>query len=135
MSCVLYFYRLLSVNICTYTMGNVTFFKFLLSWDVMQRRLLVSYRRYGTTCRSSLQRLSGLKRLISCPDRSFSDYQSTLCNIPKGAIYTMVEAWVCSLCFWTIHWTGPHCTLIHKGYCCVNSNFCPRTENFYHGTI
>jgi len=135
MSCVLYFYRLLSVNICTYTMGNITFSKISLFWDVMQHRLLVSYWHYGTTYQSSLQRLSSLRRSISCPERSFSDYQSTLCNIPKDVIYTMVEAWICTLCFWTMHWTGPHYTLIHKGYCCVNSNFCPGTETLYHVTI
>jgi hypothetical protein len=124
MSCVLYFYILLSVNICTYTMGNITFFfKFLLSWDVMQSRLLVSYRSFGTPYRSSLQMLSSLRRPIGSPERLFSDYQSTLCNIPKDLIYTMVEAWICTLCFWTMHWSGPH-TLIHKGYCSENSNIC-----------
>jgi hypothetical protein len=119
----------------TYTVGNVTFFKFLLSWDVMQYRLLVSYRCFRTTYWSSLQILSSLRRPIGCPERSFSDYQSTLCDIPTDLVYTMVEAWICTLCFWTMHWTGPHYILIHKGYCCVNSNICPGTETFYHGTI
>jgi len=53
----------------------------------VQHRLLVNYRRFGTTYRSSLQILSSLRRPIGCPERLFSDYQSMLYNIPKDLIH------------------------------------------------
>jgi len=35
-----------------------------LFWDVMQRRLEISYRRFGTTCRPHLQGSSSLLGLL-----------------------------------------------------------------------
>ena len=60
----------------------------LLFWDVTQRRLVIIYRRFGTTYLSRLQGSSSsarpLKiRPIRCPETSVNNYQSTLRNIPE----------------------------------------------------
>jgi hypothetical protein len=68
-----------------------------LFWDCTQRRLLISYRRFGLSYRSHLQRSSSLRRIsyspwtasalkmgpIGCSETSVNNYQSTLCNIPE----------------------------------------------------
>jgi hypothetical protein len=54
--------------------------------DFKQRRLVVNYRRFGTTHRSHLQdsTLWPLKvRLIDCTETSVTNYQSTLCKISE----------------------------------------------------
>jgi hypothetical protein len=56
-------------------------------WDVMQRRLVVCYRRFGTTSRCQLQRSSSPRslkiRTIGCPQTSVQNCHSTLRNIPE----------------------------------------------------
>jgi hypothetical protein len=61
-----------------------------LLWNVMLRRLAVSYRRFGTTYRSHLQGSSCPKtawRLkmgpTCCPETSVNSYKSTQRNIPE----------------------------------------------------
>jgi hypothetical protein len=58
-----------------------------LFWDVTQRKVVVSYRRLGTTCRSHLQRSWTAWPLkmeeIVCPETSVTKYQCTLLKIPK----------------------------------------------------
>jgi hypothetical protein len=63
----------------------------LLFWDVTQRRLVVCYRRFGTTCPSHIQGSRSPRRTsawplkmgqIVCPETS-AKYQSTLRNIPE----------------------------------------------------
>jgi hypothetical protein len=55
-----------------------------LFWDVMQRRVIILDRCFGTNYRSHLQGSRPLKmRPIGCPETSVKDYQSTLCNIPE----------------------------------------------------
>ena len=48
----------------------------------MQRRLVVSYRRFGTTYRSHLYLEDG----ASSSSRNIDNYQSTLLNIPEELI-------------------------------------------------
>jgi hypothetical protein len=47
-----------------------------LFWDIMQHRVVILYRRFGTTYRSHLQ---GSRSL----ETSIKDYHLTLCNIPE----------------------------------------------------
>ena len=53
----------------------------LLFWYVTQRRLLASYRFFGTTFRSHLQGWSS--QSIVCTETSVTNYQSMLRNIPE----------------------------------------------------
>jgi hypothetical protein len=57
--------------------------KCVLFWDIMQRRMVVPYRRFGTTFPSPLQGPSSPRRMLRCPETSIQEYQSTLCRIPK----------------------------------------------------
>jgi hypothetical protein len=53
-------------------------------WDVTQRRLVVSYRRFGTTYWPISNGQAVLKiRPRCCPETSAANYQSTLRNIPE----------------------------------------------------
>jgi len=57
-----------------------------LFWDVTQRRLVVSYQRFGTTYRSHLQGSSSqtpLKDGTNTLSRNVGNYQPTLRNIPE----------------------------------------------------
>jgi hypothetical protein len=63
-----------------------------LFWDVTQRRLVISYRRFGTTYRFHLQRSSKPRFLLDYLthedgsdrlSRNVGNYQSTLRNIPE----------------------------------------------------
>jgi hypothetical protein len=57
----------------------------LLFWDVTQHRLVVSYRRFGTTYRSHLQGSSLTLEYgtDSCPETSVINKKSMLYNVPK----------------------------------------------------
>jgi hypothetical protein len=61
----------------------------LLYWDVTQRKLVVSHRRFGTTYRSHLQGPQSKKTAwplktipTGCPETAVTYYPSTLRNIP-----------------------------------------------------
>jgi hypothetical protein len=56
-----------------------------LFWDITQRRVLVLYRRFGTTYRSRLQGSSSTKKhtLEDGTETSVKDNPSTLRNIPE----------------------------------------------------
>ena len=58
-----------------------------LCWDVLQRRLVVCYRRFEISFRFHLQGLSSTLTLemgpTGCPETSISDYQYTLRNISE----------------------------------------------------
>jgi hypothetical protein len=59
-----------------------------LFWDVTQRILVVTYRRFGTTYQTHLQGSSSPRRclkmgLTCCPERSVNKYQCTLRNIQE----------------------------------------------------
>ena len=71
-----------------------------LFWDITQRRVIILYRHFGTTCRSRLQESRNTRRfgfgvlscwtfwplkrgLIGCPETSVQNYHSTLRNIPE----------------------------------------------------
>jgi hypothetical protein len=51
-----------------------------LFWDITQRRMVILYRRFGTTYPSFLLLKLGP---IGCPETSVKDYHSTLRNIPE----------------------------------------------------
>ena len=55
-----------------------------LFWDITKRRVVILYRRFGTTYRSHLQGSRSTIFLlgpISCSETSVQNYYSTLCNI------------------------------------------------------
>jgi hypothetical protein len=54
-----------------------------LSSVITERVVLISYGRFGTTYRSSLQGLSLRMGPKSFPEMAVNIYQSTLCNIPE----------------------------------------------------
>ena len=56
-----------------------------LFWDIMQRRAVILYRRFGTTYPSHLQgsRRSLKMRPLGCPESSVQNYRSTLRNVPE----------------------------------------------------
>jgi hypothetical protein len=59
-----------------------------LFWDTTQHRVVIVYRRFGTTYRSYLQRSRSPRQVlkvvpICCPETSVKDYHSTLPNIPE----------------------------------------------------
>ena len=69
-----------------------TYMSPVLSWDSTQRRMVICYRRYGTTCRSRLQKSSGaawiLKtRPIGCSETTVTNYHSALRRMPKKCIF------------------------------------------------
>ena len=53
-------------------------------WNFMQRKMVVSYRRFVTTYRSHLQ---GQTRPTGSPETSVTDYHSTLCKAPEERRY------------------------------------------------
>ena len=59
-------------------------------WNVTQRGMVFSYRRFETTYRTHLQATSSQRMVwplvmeqIGCPETSVTNYQSTLRNIPE----------------------------------------------------
>jgi hypothetical protein len=67
-------------------------------WDITRRRVLIRYRRFGTTYRSHIQGSRPLKMgTIHCPETSVSDYRGTLRNIPD--LCHKLFATVCILVF------------------------------------
>jgi hypothetical protein len=62
-----------------------------LFWDFTQRRMVLPYRRFGTTYQSHLDKSSSLNCLtsqdgivpIGCPETSLRNYYSTLGKTPK----------------------------------------------------
>jgi hypothetical protein len=63
-----------------------------LFWDITQRRVVIGYRRFGTTYPSHRQGWRSPRRTyfwplkmgpIRCPETSVKYYQSPLCNIPE----------------------------------------------------
>jgi hypothetical protein len=54
-----------------------------LFWNVVQCKLALSYRRFGSTYRSHLQGSTLKMRPIHWPKTSVTDYQSTKRNIPE----------------------------------------------------
>jgi hypothetical protein len=67
----------------------VAWFQAAIFWDFKQRRMVASYRHFGTTYRPNLQGSFSwaawpLKRgPIGCPETSARNYRSTLPKIPK----------------------------------------------------
>jgi hypothetical protein len=53
-----------------------------LFWDITQRRVVILYRRFGTTYRSHLQGSLKMGRKV-CFETSVQNYYSTLRNIPE----------------------------------------------------
>jgi hypothetical protein len=66
-----------------------------LFWDITQRRVVVPYRRFGTTYRSHLQGPSSFSGTvcpakrgpIGCPETSVQNFHSALRNIPEECRY------------------------------------------------
>ena len=56
-----------------------------LFWEVTQRGLVISYRRFEATCPSHLQGSSNQRSSswTACPETSVTNYRSTLCNNPE----------------------------------------------------
>jgi hypothetical protein len=56
-------------------------------WDITQRKLVIPYRRFGTTYRFHLPRVKNLllkMEPIGCPETSAQDYNCTLRDIPEN---------------------------------------------------
>jgi hypothetical protein len=51
---------------------NYFIMKFAVFWGITRRRVVIVYRRFGTTCRSHL-----------CPETSVYNYHMTPCNTPE----------------------------------------------------
>ena len=66
-----------------------TVMKSALFWDLMLRRLVVRYRRFGTTCLSHFKGKNKMRQ-ISCPETSLQHYQYTLRKPHKSTdlVYT-----------------------------------------------
>jgi len=75
-------HHILHVNGIRVKIGSAFF------WDFRQRRMVVSYRRFGTTYRYVIQESGSHVPLkmgpIICPETSVRSYHSTLRKIPKG---------------------------------------------------
>jgi len=65
-----------------------------LFWNITQRRLVIYYRRFGTTCRFYLQVIRSTRRFVGkfsplkmgpkgCLEKSLTNYRPTLSNIPE----------------------------------------------------
>jgi hypothetical protein len=56
-----------------------------LFWDITRRRLVIFYRRFGTTYRLPSSRVKKSKKMepIRCPETSVKYYHTTLRNIPE----------------------------------------------------
>jgi hypothetical protein len=80
-------------------------------WDVTQRRVVILYRRFGTTYRSHLQRsrsqrIRRIKRPIHCPETSVKDYHSALRNILEESGSNIAEEinWVLRIFICLLWW-------------------------------
>jgi len=56
-----------------------------LLWDVMQLRMVVSYRRFGTAYRPHLQGSVSPKK--SCTETSITKFQPAILNIPEERMF------------------------------------------------
>jgi hypothetical protein len=76
-------------------------FRYALFWGIRQRRVVILYRRFGTTHPLGLFDPSRMGR-IRCPETSVNDYHSTLRNTPeerKSHLHRGGEAWNQECCY------------------------------------
>ena len=85
---------LLVSSICCYSWfeTSATMMTSALFWDITRRRVIIVYRRFGTTYLSHLHgwRVREAKDswplkmgLMQCPETSVNNYETTPCNIPE----------------------------------------------------